>query len=295
MRDGADVVSLVPDMTTDHLTIADVKVIVPWHNPDQKNKFLAAWGVEHLQPNCLLLVQDADKRGCANTKNEGIRQAIESGAKAVVILDDDCFPDKTLRLYDSLEEFVQMHLDRLNRPAEVPLFRQVTEPPSRGTPYHNLTVKMPVAAVMGFWTEVGDYDAVGQLAHGPATRMTFDRAVVHGSYFPLCGMALAFRLDWWPWCRFIPVNRFDDIWQGWLWQKRAYRQGFCFDLGGPLVRHSRQSNVWANLKDEAIHLETNDTLWRTIAEAPDLEYEELLAHVEAQHPTLAGILRLSAL
>jgi hypothetical protein len=89
-------------------------------------------------------------------------------------------------------------------------------------------------------------------------------------------MNIAFKpLDWLPWCRFIDVPRFDDIWMGWLWQKEAYRRGFCFRLDGPMVHHSRQSNVFANLKVEAKHLERNETLWHDIATSPHTEYDDL--------------------
>ncbi len=152
----------------------------------------------------------------------------------------------------------------------------VTNPPSRGTPYQSRSLTLPVAASMGFWTDVGDYDACAQLVRGAQTPMQFWREPVEGKYFPLCGMNLAFRPnEWMPWCRFIDVPRFDDIWMGWLWQREAYRRGYCFNLNGPLVRHSRQSNVWANLRAEAVHMERNETLWREIATHPAGDYKSL--------------------
>jgi len=129
---------------------------------------------------------------------------------------------------------------------------------------------------MGFWTEAGDYCATRQLAFG-ARPMEFRRTAIHGRYFPLCGMNLAFRLrEWDPWWRFIDVPRFDDIWMGWLWQKEAYRRGCCFNLAGPLVRHSRQSDPWKNFAVEARHLARNETLWKAIATSNEVEYGELL-------------------
>jgi hypothetical protein len=41
------------------------------------------------------------------------------------------------------------------------------------------------------------------------------------------------------------------------------------------VRHSRQSNVWKNLRDEAVHLEANETLWREIARSRAEDYATL--------------------
>lgn len=95
--------------------------------------------------------------------------------------------------------------------------------------YHETSMPMHVAASMGFWTEVGDYCAVRQIAHDGAP-MAHDQRPIFARYF---------------------------------------------NLGGPVVRHSRQSNVWRNLELEAVHAEANDTLWRRIAEYPSRNYETL--------------------
>jgi hypothetical protein len=258
-------------------------VVTPWHNSEQLNLFLAAWGIRDLSkiPDWLYLQQDKDRSGCARTKNAGIRRALDDGADFVVVLDDDCFPQGSYAVgllgVLGLEALVQQHL-RCLQPAEVELFEVVTNPPSRGTPYHTRTVKMPVAASMGFWTGVGDYDAPGQLIHGQTKPMEFQMRPVFGKYFPLCGMNLAFPASAWPWCQFVNVPRFDDIWQGFLWQKHAYSLGQCFNLAGPLVRHARQSNVWANLRAEATNLEVNETLWKRIHDCVLIGHSDLLKH-----------------
>jgi hypothetical protein len=238
----------------------DCAVVVPWVSEEQLDSFRRAWNVPDRKPDWLVLQHDSQREGTGATKNKGIERATREGAEVVVVLDDDCYPEGQT----GLAEFVQRHLESLE-PQEVELFEAVTDPPSRGTPYAGRTVTMPVAASMGFWSEVGDYCAVRQLALG-AGPMTFSRKAMHGRYFPLCGMNLAFRpKDWFPWCRFIEVLRFDDIWMGWLWQREAYRRGCCFNLAGPTVRHARQSNPWTNLRQEAEYLERNEVLWREIA------------------------------
>lgn len=249
----------------------NVKVVVPWHNPDQKKQFLDAWSLEGDEP-FLVLQQDFAKEGCARTKNAGVERAVFEGADVVIVLDDDCYP-----AHGSIDEFIHHHVRELNKTHEIPLFKAVTQPASRGTPYRNRSVRLPAAACMGFWIKVGDYDAPSQLVYGAENPMTFDKSPIFGQFFPLCGMNLSFKPKLWdPWWNFIDVSRFDDIWQGFLWQKFAYTQGYCFSLSGPEVLHSRQSNVWANLKDEALHLEANETLWQKIFEAPlDTPYEVL--------------------
>jgi len=222
----------------------------------------------------LFMEQDTDKSGCAITKNRAIQRAYDAGAEVIVVLDDDCFPTGVLSA--NLAQFAEYHTIAL-LPQPVEMFKAVTEPASRGTPYFNRHVTMPVAASMGFWTEIGDYDAPGQLVHGARRPMAFKHKPIHGQYFPLCGMNLAFHREWWPVAQFINVARFDDIWQGFIWEKIAYSRGYCFNLGGPLVRHSRQSNVWANLRDESINLEANETLWSKIHAHPSTNYDELRA------------------
>jgi len=250
---------------TDQFTI-----VVPWVLERERDAFLSAWGIDAV-PDWLVLQQDKDRSGCGVTKNAGIQKAVEIGARVVVILDGDCYPQEPVL---TLEELAYLHLQALE-PQPVKRFHQVTTPSSRGTPYYDLDIIMPVAASMGFWTEIGDYCAVRQLAFR-SQQMTFDRSPVYGQYFPLCGMNLAFKpQEWGPWCRFIDVSRYDDIWMGWLWQREAYRRGFCFNLNGPTIRHSRQSNVWKNLKDEQLHLEANETLWKRIATHPYDDYKSL--------------------
>lgn len=247
----------------------NTKIVTPWHNADQLKTFLTAWGIEQ-DDERVIFQQDTSKEGCARTKNRGIAAAIESSADAVIILDDDCFPHEGM----TLAEFIEAH-ERALEPQLVEMFDVVTDPPSRGTPYFNRSIKMPVAASMGFWTHIGDYDAPGQLVHGATKAMEFHRKAIHGRYFPLCGMNLAFRVDEWPWCQFIDVPRFDDIWQGFLWQKKSFSDGKCFNLAGPLVKHSRQSNVWQNLRDESLNLERNEKIWQEIHSLPLEDYDQI--------------------
>jgi glycosyltransferase involved in cell wall biosynthesis len=250
-------------------------VVTPWHKEEQLRLFLNAWGYPSVEaaPDWLYLQQDKDRRGCANTKNAGISRAIDNGAEYVVVLDDDCYPHDG-GPHTTLEALVSAHLDCL-KPTKVEMFEVVTNPPSRGTPYYNRSIEMPVAASMGFWVGVGDFDAPGQLVHGQEHWMEFKQKPIFGKYFPLCGMNLAFPASAWPWCQFIDVPRFDDIWQGFLWQKHAYSVGKCFSLGGPLVRHARQSNVWKNLREEAVNLEINEHMWSNIFSSPLSSYEDM--------------------
>lgn len=248
----------------------NTKIVVPWHNRIQVDAFISAWGIASSDSR-LIFQRDIDREGCAVTKNKGVEAAIHHGAEIIIVLDDDCFPHEG----QTLSQLIADHEAAL-MPQPVTMFACVTNPPSRGTPYFNRTITMPVAASMGFWSHVGDYDAPGQLVHGATKPMQFFRSAIHGRYFPLCGMNLAFWASEWPWCKFINVPRFDDIWQGFLWQKKAYSEGKCFNLGGPIVKHSRQSNVWKNLQEEALNLERNETIWQDIHNMPLADYETMV-------------------
>ncbi len=248
-----------------------VKVIVPWHDRAQMDRFLGAWCLTGFE-DYLVLQQDEKGEGCALTKNHGITRALSTShpASIIIILDDDCFPAGL-----TMEEHIAAHVRALE-PQPVEMFQVITDPPSRGTPYFSRSITMPVAASMGYWKHIGDYDAPGQLVHGAQHPMTFLREPIHGSYFALSGMNIAFRASEWPWCQFVDVPRFDDIWQGFLWQRKAYAAGQCFNLGGPTVTHSRQSNVWANLRAETANLERNETIWQQIHSMPLTTRAEML-------------------
>ncbi len=263
-----------------------VAVVVPWHNRDQIAGWKQCWNVDQyawneqgtasqtglgLRGDCLILVQDKNREGCARTKNRGLQLAIQAWFQVAVVLDDDCFPTKEI---PTLEHLIDGHLKALD--PRVSDFCLLTEPPSRGSPHtkEGRSRRMEVAASMGFWDGVGDLDAVTQLLKGTEV-WVHSPQIVTDEYFPLSGMNLAFRLKWWPWCSFVEVDRYDDIWMGWLWMKRAYALGCCFALDGPRILHSRQSDVWANLRAEAPNMEVNETLWQKIATHPSIEYDEL--------------------
>jgi hypothetical protein len=252
------------------MAMNNIFVVVPWVTEKEKYDFLTEWGLNSI-PDWLILQQDKQHDGCGVTKNKGVASAVSAGAEIVVVLDGDCYPYDNI---DTLDELIHHHKLALE-PQPVNLYKDVTKPASRGTPYYEKHVTMPVAASMGFWVEVGDYCAVRQLAFNNA-EMTYNRNPVYGKYFSLCGMNIAFRpQEWQPWCNFIDVPRFDDIWMGWLWQREAYRRGYCFNLNGPTIRHARQSNIWKNLRDETKYLQQSETLWRKIALHPANDYSSL--------------------
>ena len=246
------------------------KIVVAWHNAAEKTNFCESWRIEPSDSR-VRFQHDKTKMGCAGTKNIGIETALDNGAEIIIVLDDDCIAHDGM----TLDEFIDCHIAALE-PQPVELFEAVTDPPSRGTPYFNRSITMPVAASIGFWTGVGDYDAPGQLVHGATEPMEFRQGTIFGRYFPFSGMNFAFRREWAQCAQLVNIARWDDIFMGYIWQKVAYAKGYCFNLNGPLVHHSRQSDVFANLRDEAPYFTENETLWQRIAEHPSSDYDDLV-------------------
>lgn len=246
-------------------------IISPWHKKEVKEEFMEEWELKSI-PQWLLLEQDVDGIGCARMKNKLINKAFKMGAEVIGVIDSDCHPCCGAM---NLQDWIEAHIKALeDQPVE--MFEAITNPQSRGTPYYNRSVTMPVAASIGFWLGAPDWDAPSQLVRGDE-EMTFTyQKTIFGKYFPFCGMNFAFKKEWIECARLIDVERMDDIWMGFIWQKIAYEKGYCFNLNGQMVYHSRQSNVWHNLKVEAEHLKTNETLWQKVHQAPrGLSYNSL--------------------
>ncbi|MEE9490555.1 MAG: hypothetical protein V3V91_08980, partial [Thermoplasmata archaeon] len=88
----------------------EAAVVVPWVRTEQIEAFLDAWGVSDPIPDWLILERDTRRTGSGATKNRGIERAMKAGARIVVVLDDDCFPDEE----ESLEGLIARHDEALN-------------------------------------------------------------------------------------------------------------------------------------------------------------------------------------
>lgn len=251
-----------------------VLVCTPWHNLAVRDAFLYAWNIKADDPR-LLLREDTERIGCGAMKNKIIAEAVERGAEVVIVLDSDCHP-----VGMSLGKFIDRHVQALE-PVDIEDFLQpMTTPIARGIPYleESRSLKVSVAASLGFWQGMPDRDAARQLVEGVNAPMEFKRGIVYRQPTMLCGMNIAFRpKEWLPWCSFIDVSRLDDVFMSWLWSKEADRRGYCFNFQGPDVLHTRQSDVFNSLIDEAKHLKWNETGWRTIWEHPSNDYATLRA------------------
>lgn len=183
----------------------------------------------------------------------------------VLTLDDDVTPVPG-------DDPIQAHLDVMGKP--VPLSWMNTahghEPYLRGVPYavrNEATVELS----HGVWREVPDFDAPTQLqltGRVPSRLDFFRGPVPRGVLFPLCGMNVMVSRRALPHLYYAPMgptagglNRFGDIWMG-VTLKRAFdARDWAVYTGAAEVVHTRASDVFTNLAQEAEGLRLNERWW----------------------------------
>lgn len=254
------------------------RVIIVEDNPS-KSFPLPKW-VEHYS------WQDIDKDLGKNSwiiprrsdcvRSYGYYKAWQKKTDFIVTLDDDCYPEKSYKpsylqqMYNALEK--QWDDDRWWNTLRGKII-------PRGYPYNIRDEKLPTIINHGLWSNVPDLDALTQkkipnYRTKPAKK---SEKVPYGSFFPMCGMNLAFRPDIVPALYFLlmgrnqkeefyPYDRFGDIWAGIFVKKIADHLGYAFSSGSPSVLHSRASNVEVNLKKETPGYPINEELWKKVSE-----------------------------
>lgn len=195
----------------------------------------------------------------------GLYKAWEKKFDLIVSLDDDCLPSGT--------DFIAKHWEMLNTRAPSPAWLSTVEGARpRGVPYHAINRELPCMLNHGLWQGVPDFDAITQLqsVRHPSDVIPIDQVIPRGSYFPMCGMNIAFKRELTPIMYFLlmggdwPFDRFGDIWCGIFVKRICDHLGYAVRSGQPHVRHERASDVWTNLKKEAPVYEVNERLWQVV-------------------------------
>lgn len=214
----------------------------------------------------------------------GFWKAVQTGAKTIIAMDDDCYP---LDNYLETEgyDYLGMHLNRLaNEEIEVDV--PAWESPvkgfrTRGMPYvstHRTMQVRPANVIVnhGLWYNAPDVDAATQLVSGlPASGYRLNKIISKGSYFPMSGMNVAFKAEAAPLFYFLLMgndrhgrkwgySRFDDIWAGIFIKKVADHLNLDVTSGDPVVWHDKASHVFTNLQKEARGIEVNEILWKAV-------------------------------
>jgi hypothetical protein len=186
----------------------------------------------------------------------------------IVTLDTDCYPDGSDLIGGHAENLAgTATLDWVNSAPEGPMFR--------GFPY-GIRGQAQIMLSHGLWSSVPDLDAPTQLHH-PGLRLRPAQGVQtvpRWSFFPMCGMNLAWRPELTPAMYFglfgpdYGFDQYDDIWAGVLVKRILDHLGMAAVSGYPSVEHRRQSNVYANLRKQAPGMAMNEHFWRVVRDLP---------------------------
>ncbi len=200
-------------------------------------------------------------------RSYGFLKAYRMKPDFIVTLDDDCFPNSPQPY------FLDEHWSKLVEPEPSSAWVNTLENVfPRGYPYFTSRRKKFCVLNHGLWNKVPDFDAPSQLYYSrqPTDIAWVDKTIPCGSYFPMCGMNIAFRPEVTPALYFLLMgkdyefDRFGDIWSGIIIKKIVDHLGYCISSGKPSITHLRASNVWTNLKKERTGLEVNEFFWSTV-------------------------------
>ena len=182
----------------------------------------------------------------------------------ILTLDTDCYPDGS--------DLLGGHAANLNRTVTLDWINSGPgDVMFRGFPYE-IRGRSPVMLSHGLWSCVPDLDAATALHH-PDLRLPPAKGTVtvpRWSFFPMCGMNLAWRPELTPAMYFgifgpaYGFDQFDDIWAGVLVKKVLDHLGYAAVSGYPSVQHRKQSNVYSNLVKQALGMAMNEHLWREV-------------------------------
>ncbi len=202
-------------------------------------------------------------------RSYGYLRAYHSGHNVIITLDDDCYPMQGT----TPEQFIDGHLLALSDSCPSPAWMTTIDGVRpRGIPYANIQRTMPCVLNHGLWQNVPDLDAVTQLSNmvKPVQHTLKIGSPYRGMYYPMCGMNIAFNRTIAPAMYFLlmgeahGVDRFGDIWCGIISKRICDQLGYAVNVGDPVIWHSRASNVWANLRKEAVGMEQNETFWLNV-------------------------------
>lgn len=266
-----------------------IAVVVPTCRTEQIDSFLAAWREQFERHDAtVLIVRDDTPEGAVRNivgdtlgteasilgKYKGIVARQSPACRCIgfayiakhmpdieyiVTIDDDVAPSG-----DTIGD----HVKALNMEAPVSWMSTVTRGPHmRGFPY-GVRSEAPVMVSHGVWENIPDLDAPTQLVVGDRPAVEFYRGVVpKGVYFPVCGMNLAFRRSALPLALWCPAKwlkgaeRFDDIWMGIYLLRGLWDRGWALATGYASCVHTRLSNTFKNLEQEAVGIGINELLW----------------------------------
>lgn len=261
----------------------NVAVVVPTIRPDLMRQWERAWRRELNHNNAnLYVVHDnqetwdeidntlGERGRVISRQSDGVRcwgflKALRDGADIIISLDDDVEPTTGC---------IYRHIEALTKDHEETAWTQVVPFRTRGIPFRNTSRKVRSVLNHGLWRGVPDLDAPTQLLH-PDLKVEGDnnRVLPRGLYFPMCAMNVAFMrfmapaMYFPPMGTYSPYNRFGDIWAGIIAKRVADHIGLRMTSGFSVVHHTRASDPFKNLVQEAAGVGLNETLWAEVDKA----------------------------
>jgi reversibly glycosylated polypeptide/UDP-arabinopyranose mutase len=202
-------------------------------------------------------------------KSFAIYKAWKHDRDPIMVLDDDCLPIESPG-EDRPYEWMQGHKANLRKTLYNHVMDTLYAPRPRGMPY---LPGNPVAISHGLWFKNPDTDAITDLTSlglRIGNYMTPYQTIPIGALFPMSGMNIAFRREIAPLMYFglqgpaWGVDRFDDIWCGFLAKKVLDHCGYAVWSGSPYVRHVRASDPFVNIVKEAPGYKMNVELYEWI-------------------------------
>lgn len=253
-----------------------IAVVVPTIRQESYKHFLESWYTLFSNHNVKLIKVIDGENPTANGKsvkeimgkysdliynlNDGIRNlGFAYVAKylpevdTIITLDDDVEP---------YGDTIQDHLDTLSCRTSLSWVTTTTFA-TRGFPY-GIRGEAEVVLSHGVWEGVKDWDAATQLILGNPDVEFYKGKIPKGVFYPMCIMNVAFKRKMLPYMYQAPmghkvgIDRFADIWCGIESKKVIDEKGWAVMSGLAKVNHLRASNVFTNLKKEAVGLEMNE-------------------------------------
>jgi hypothetical protein len=254
-----------------------ITVVVPTIRPKLYKEFRKAWDPLFKKHDCTIVtVWDGDipmvegktakdvmgkyadtiYNYCATVRNLGFAYVAKYlNSDIIITLDDDETP---------IGDPIESHCNALQRLVPVSWISTATEY-TRGFPYE-VRNEAEVVLSHGVWEGVADWDAPTQLVLGNRPVEFYQGAIPKGIYYPMCAMNLAFKMKVLPWIYQAPVAlgvvRANDILAGIVSKREIDKRGWAVVTGYSKVRHDRASNVYKNLREEAIEIGLYETFWK---------------------------------
>lgn len=184
----------------------------------------------------------------------------------ILTLDNDCYPENE-------NYWILGHIENLQSKVTLDWVSSLPDSDleTRGFPYM-IRDKSPIGVSHGLWSNVPDFDGIDMLKY-PEKRFKPElksKLIPRYSFYPMCGMNLAFIRDMAPLMYFglqgpsWGFDQYDDIFGGIFSKKVMDHLGYGVISGYPSVEHRKQSNAFINLKKQVPGLLLNEHLWKEV-------------------------------